>query len=44
MGSSLSMIRHLKLMMNMYHNMKKEEERFGFEVSLAKMNRFIKAL
>jgi flavin-dependent dehydrogenase len=44
MGSSLSMIRHLKLMMNMYRNMKKEEDRFGFEVSLAKMNRFIKAL
>jgi flavin-dependent dehydrogenase len=44
MASSLHMIRHFKLMMNMYQNMKREEDRFGFEVSLTKMNRFVNAL
>jgi hypothetical protein len=44
MESSLNMIRHFKLMMNMYQNMKREEDRFGFEVSLVKMNRFVNAL
>jgi len=44
MASSLNMIRHFKLMMNMYQNMKREEDRFGFEVSLTKMNRFVNAL
>jgi flavin-dependent dehydrogenase len=44
MASSLNVIRHFKLMMNMYQNMKREEERFGFEVSLTKMNRFVNAL
>jgi flavin-dependent dehydrogenase len=44
MESSLNMLRHFKLMMNMYRNMKREEDRFGFEVSLAKMNRFVNAL
>jgi flavin-dependent dehydrogenase len=44
MASSLNVIRHFKLMMNMYQNMKREEDRFGFEVSLAKMNRFVNAL
>lgn len=44
MSSSLNMVRHFKLMMNMYQNMKREEDRFGFEVSLAKMNRFVNAL
>jgi flavin-dependent dehydrogenase len=44
MSSSLNMIRHFKLMMNMYQNMKREEDRFGFEVSLVKMRRFVNAL
>ena len=44
MESSLSMVRHFKLMMNMYRSMKREEDRFGFEVSLAKMTRFVNAL
>jgi len=33
-----------RLLMNMYRNMKKEEQRFGFEVSFDKMRRFINAL
>lgn len=44
MESSLNMVKHFKLMMNMYQNMKREEDRFGFEVSLAKMTRFVNAL
>jgi flavin-dependent dehydrogenase len=44
MESSLNMVRHFKLMMNMYRNMKKEEARFGFEVNLVKMTRFVNAL
>jgi len=44
MKNKLNMVRHLPLMMSMYRNMKKEESRFGFEISLDKMTRFIKAL
>lgn len=44
MDGKLSTIRHMKLMMSMYHNMKKEEKRFGFEVSLDKMTRLVNAL
>src|ERR671923_2748447 len=34
MDGKLSTVRHISLMMSMYRNMKKEEKRFGFEVSL----------
>jgi flavin-dependent dehydrogenase len=44
MGGKLSAIRHINLMMSMYRNMKKEEKRFGFEVSLDKMTRLVNAL
>jgi flavin-dependent dehydrogenase len=44
MEGKLSTIRHAKLMMSMYYNMKIEEERFGFEVTLDKMNRLVNAL
>jgi flavin-dependent dehydrogenase len=44
MEGKLSTIRHAKLLMSMYHHMKKEESRFGFEVSLDKMNRLVNAL
>lgn len=44
MDGKLSTIRHAKLLMSMYRHMKKEESRFGFEVSLEKMNRLVNAL
>jgi flavin-dependent dehydrogenase len=44
MDGKLSTIRHVNLMMSMYRNMKKEEKRFGFEVSLDKMTRLVNAL
>jgi flavin-dependent dehydrogenase len=44
MSGSLSTARHLKLLMSMYTNMKREEQRFGFEVSFDKMRRLIHAL
>lgn len=44
MQNKLNMVRHLRLMMSMYRNMKKEESRFGFEVNLDKMTRIVKAL
>lgn len=44
MDGKLSTIRHANLLMSMYHHMKKEEKRFGFEVSLEKMNRLVNAL
>ncbi|MEW6605385.1 MAG: NAD(P)/FAD-dependent oxidoreductase [Thermoproteota archaeon] len=44
MDGKLSTIRHVNLMMSMYRNMKKEEKRFGFEVSLEKMTRPVNAL
>jgi flavin-dependent dehydrogenase len=44
MKNKLNMVRHLPLMMSMYRNMKKEESRFGFEISLDKMTRLVKAL
>ncbi|HXG07545.1 MAG TPA: NAD(P)/FAD-dependent oxidoreductase [Nitrososphaera sp.] len=44
MDGKLSTIRHMKLMMSMYRNMKREEKRFGFEVSLDKMTRLVNAL
>jgi hypothetical protein len=44
MDGKLSTIRHLNLMMSMYRHMKKEEKRFGFEISLEKMTRLVNAL
>jgi hypothetical protein len=44
MDGKLSTVRHINLMMSMYRNMKKEEKRFGFEVSLEKMKRLVNAL
>jgi flavin-dependent dehydrogenase len=44
MQNKLNMVKHLRLMMSMYRNMKKEESRFGFEVNLDKMTRIVKAL
>jgi hypothetical protein len=44
MDGKLSTIRHINLMMSMYRNMKKEEKRFGFEISLDKMTRLVNAL
>ena len=44
MSGSLSTIKHLKLLMKMYTNMKREEQRFGFEISFEKMTRLIRAL
>jgi flavin-dependent dehydrogenase len=44
MGGKLSTVRHINLMISMYRNMKKEEKRFGFEVSLDKMTRLVNAL
>src|SRR5574338_635813 len=37
MDGKLSTVRHVNLLMSMYRHMKKEEKRFGFEVSLDKM-------
>ncbi len=44
MDGKLSTVRHLNLMMSMYRNMKKEERRFGFEISFDKMTRLVNAL
>jgi len=44
MDGKLSTIRHMNLMMSMYRHMKKEEKRFGFEISLEKMTRLVNAL
>jgi flavin-dependent dehydrogenase len=44
MDGKLSTVRHINLMMSMYRNMKKEEKRFGFEISLEKMTRLVSAL
>jgi flavin-dependent dehydrogenase len=44
MDGKLNTVRHLALMMSMYRNMKREEKRFGFEVSLDKMTRLVNAL
>lgn len=44
MEGKLSTVRHMNLLMSMYGHMKKEEKRFGFEISLEKMNRLVNAL
>lgn len=44
MEGKLSTIRHINLLMSMYRHMKREEKRFGFEISLEKMTRLVNAL
>jgi len=44
MDGKLRTVRHFNLMISMYRNMKKEEKRFGFEISLEKMTRLVNAL
>lgn len=44
MAGKLSTVRHVNLLMSMYRHMKKEEKRFGFEISLEKMTRLVNAL
>jgi flavin-dependent dehydrogenase len=44
MDGKLRSVRHLNLMISMYRNMKREEKRFGFEVSFDKMTRLVNAL
>ena len=44
MNGKLSAVKHLNLLMSMYRNMKKEEQRFGFEISFDKMTRLLYAL
>jgi flavin-dependent dehydrogenase len=44
MDGKLSTVRHFNLMISMYRNMKREEKRFGFEISLEKMTRLVNAL
>lgn len=44
MDGKLSTVRHANLLLSMYRHMKKEESRFGFEVSLDKMNRLVNSL
>jgi flavin-dependent dehydrogenase len=44
MDGKLRTVRHINLMMSMYRNMKREEKRFGFEISLDKMTRLVNAL
>jgi flavin-dependent dehydrogenase len=44
MDGKLSTVRHMNLLLSMYRHMKKEEKRFGFEISLDKMTRMINAL
>ena len=44
MNGTLSTVKHFKLLMTMYTNMKREEQRFGFEISFEKMTRLLRAL
>lgn len=44
MDGKLRTVRHFNLMMSMYRNMKREEMRFGFEISLEKMTHLVNAL
>jgi flavin-dependent dehydrogenase len=44
MDGKLNTIKHVNLLMSMYRNMKKEEQRFGFEISFDKMTRLLNAL
>jgi flavin-dependent dehydrogenase len=44
MDGKLSSVKHFKLLMSMYRNMKREEKRFGFGIDFEQMNRLLKAL
>jgi flavin-dependent dehydrogenase len=44
MNGTLSTVKHFKLLMTMYTSMKREEQRFGFEISFDKMTRLLRAL
>jgi hypothetical protein len=44
MDGKLNSIKHLKLLLSMYRNMKREEKRFGFGIDFEQMNRLLKAL
>ena len=44
MDDKLNMVRHFGLLISMYRNMKKEEQRFGFEINFGKMKRLVNAL
>jgi flavin-dependent dehydrogenase len=44
MSGNLRTIKHFRLLMKMYTNMKREEQRFGFEISFEKMTRLLGAL
>jgi hypothetical protein len=44
MDGKLNTVRHFNLLLSMYKNMKKEEKRFGFEISFDKMRRLVNAL
>jgi flavin-dependent dehydrogenase len=44
MDGKLNSIKHLKLLLSMYRNMKREEKRFGFGIDFEQMNRLFKAL
>lgn len=44
MSGNLSTLKHIRLLLSMYRNMKREEKRFGFEIDFEKMNRLVKAL
>jgi flavin-dependent dehydrogenase len=44
MDGKLNSIKHFKLLMSMYRNMKRDEKRFGFGIDFEQMNRLLKAL
>ncbi len=43
-GNSFSKLRHWRILYNIYKNMKREEDRFGFEIDKDKLSRMINAL
>ncbi len=44
MDGKLNTVKHFNLLLSMYKNMKREEKRFGFEISFEKMRRMVNAL
>ena len=44
MDGKLNSVKHLRLLLSMYRNMKREEMRFGFGIDFEQMNRLLKAL
>lgn len=44
MDGKLNTVKHFNLLLSMYKNMKKDEKRFGFEISFEKMRRLVNAL